>query len=149
MRSKGDEMMKYEQWEEMSPEKKFQAARWEANAETNNATTKQDFKNILKYLVMLIEEDKCPSCQGNSNKLWTPIKREWPKKRGRYLVTYREWSNGDYLPEYDSTYVKILRFDEAIFKFPKCIDKKAEVDINREVIAWIPLPEPYNVEVKE
>lgn len=135
--------MKYGQWVELSPEKKFQAARWEVNAATNNATTKQDFKNILKYLVMLIEEDECPSCQGSKNQSWTPIKREWPKKRGRYLVTYREWSNGDYLPDYDNTYVKILRFDEAIFKFPKCIDKKAEADINREVVAWIPLPEPY------
>ena len=55
--------MKYEQWEQMSPEKKFQAARWESNAETNNATTKQDFKNIVKYLVTLIEKDECPSCQ--------------------------------------------------------------------------------------
>jgi len=43
-------------------------ARWEANAETNNATTKQDFKNILKYLVDLIEEDKCPSCYKSTGK---------------------------------------------------------------------------------
>ena len=64
-------MMKYEQWEQMSPEKKFQAARWESNAETNNATTKQDFKNIVKYLVTLIEKDECPSCQC---KQVTPIK---------------------------------------------------------------------------
>jgi len=46
-------MNKYERWNEMTPEKKFQAARWEANAETNNATTKQDFKNIVKYLVSM------------------------------------------------------------------------------------------------
>lgn len=137
--------MKYCQWQEMSPEKKFQAARWEANSETNNATTRQDFKNILKYLVTLIEEDECPSCQGGDKKAWIPIKREWPAKRGRYLVTYREWSNGDYLPKYDDTYVRILRFDEAIFKFPKCLDKKAEADTNREVIAWMPLPEPVMV----
>ena len=137
--------MKYERWDEMSSEKKFQAARWEMNAETNNATTKQDFKNIVKYLVMLIEEDECPSCQGNNNQLWISIKKEWPKKRGRYLVTYREWSNGDYLPEYDSTYAKILRYDEAIFIFPKCLDKKAEADINRDVLAWMPLPEPYGI----
>lgn len=135
--------MKYEQWENMSPQKKFQAARWEVNAETNNGTTKQDFKNILKYLVMLIENDKCPSCQGNSNPSWIPIKKEWPAKKGKYLVTYREWSNGDYLPKYDETYVRILRYEEAIFRLPRCIDKEAEKDTNREVIAWMELPEPY------
>lgn len=137
--------MKYVQWQDMSPEKKFKAARWEANAETNNATTKADFKNIISYLVKLIEEDECPSCQGGDKLTWTPIKREWPVKRGRYLVTYREWSNGDYLPEYDDTYVRILRFDGAIFKFPKCLDKNAEDDTNREVIAWMLLPEPVKV----
>ena len=77
---------------------------------------------------------------------WVPVKSEWPKKRGRYLTTYREWSNGDYLPKYDDTYVRILSFDEAIFRFPKCIDRKAEADTHREVIAWMPLPEPYKDE---
>lgn len=140
-------MNKYERWNEMTPEKKFQAARWEANAETNNATTKQDFKNIVKYLVKLIENDECPSCHGDNNQPWTPIKKARPTKSGEYLVTYREWSNGEYLPEYDDTYVRILKYEESVFKFPKCIDKKAEADTNREVIAWQALPKPYR-EVK-
>jgi hypothetical protein len=74
---------------------------------------------------------------------WIPIKKEWPSKKGRYLVTYREWSNGDYLPKYDDTYVRILRYSEAIFRFPKCINPEAEADTNREVIAWMELPEIY------
>lgn len=135
--------MKYERWDEMTAEKKFQAARWESNAETSNATTKQDFKVIIKYLVDLIENDECPSCHDESNKTWTSIKKAWPKKRGKYLVTYREWSNGEYFPEYDDTYVKILRCDEAIFRFPKFVNPKAESAVSREVIAWQKLPEPY------
>lgn len=74
---------------------------------------------------------------------WMPIKKEWPSKKGRYLVTYREWSNGNYLPKYDDTYVKILRYSEAIFSFPKCINPEAEADTNREVIAWMELPDIY------
>lgn len=66
--------MKYERWEEMSPEKKFQAARWEASAETNNATTKQDLVNIVKYLVTLIEEDECPSCHDSNINQSAPIR---------------------------------------------------------------------------
>lgn len=76
---------------------------------------------------------------------WVSIKKEWPSKRGRYLVTYREWSNGEYLPVYDNTYVKILKYDEAIFQFPRFICKEAEKDINREVLAWMELPEPYEI----
>ena len=74
---------------------------------------------------------------------WIPIKREWPNKPGRYLVTFREWSNGNYLPEFDETYVRILKYSRAIFVMPKCIDSEAEKDVNREVIAWMPIPEKY------
>ena len=77
---------------------------------------------------------------------WTPITKKWPDKKGRYLVTYREWSNGEYLPKYDNTYVRILRYHESIFRFPVSIDEEAEKDTNREVIAWMPLPEPYEEE---
>lgn len=74
---------------------------------------------------------------------WIPIRERWPMKSGYYLVTYREWSNGDYLPKFDDTRVKILKYQESIFRLPVCCDKKAEADTHREVIAWQPLPEPY------
>ena len=74
---------------------------------------------------------------------WIPLKRKRPDRNGHYLVTYREWSKGEYLPQFDNTKVKILRFHEAIFRLPRCIDKKAEKDMCREVLAWMPLPEPY------
>ena len=74
---------------------------------------------------------------------WISIKRKWPDITGHYLVTYREWSNGEYLPKFDNTEVRILRYSESIFRLPKCIDKEIEKDINREVLAWMPLPEPY------
>lgn len=77
---------------------------------------------------------------------WIPINKKWPDKKGHYLVTYREWSKGEYLPKFHNTKVKILRFHEAIFRLPRCIDKKAEKDMCREVLAWMPLPEPYEEE---
>lgn len=80
---------------------------------------------------------------------WIPINKKWPDKSGHYLVTYREWSKGEYLPKFDNTEVRILRYHEAIFRLPKCIDKKAEKDMNREVLAWQPLPEPYKEDDEE
>ena len=74
---------------------------------------------------------------------WIPLKRRWPDKSGHYLVTYRAWSKGEYLPKFDDIRVRILRYHESIFRLPKCIDEKAERDTNREVLAWMPLPEIY------
>jgi len=111
------------------------------------------------YMESLVYLVACPGCETSTlvkavspinalmkvgkieNERWIPIKREWPSKPGRYLVTFREWSNGNYLPEFDETYVRILRYSQAVFVMPKCIDNEAEKDINREVIAWMHLPE--------
>lgn len=77
---------------------------------------------------------------------WIPITERWPDKKGYYLTTYREWTDGEYLPKYDDTYIRILRYQNAVFKMPVNCDKKAEDDTHREVIAWKPLPEPYKEE---
>lgn len=77
---------------------------------------------------------------------WIPITERCPDKKGYYLTTYREWTDGEYLPKYDDTYIRILRYQNAVFKMPVNCDKKAEDDTHREVIAWKPLPEPYKEE---
>lgn len=70
-----------------------------------------------------------------------------PEESGYYLVTYHEWSNGEFLPKFDDTYVKRLHYQKSEqfigWNFSKCVDKRAEDDMNREVLAWQPLPEPY------
>lgn len=135
--------LKYPTFGEYSGMKKWKAINTELNVLMNSTATKEDFKNMLKYTYGLVENDSCPKCHES----WTPIKKEWPSKPGTYLVTYREWSNGDYLPKYDDTYVRILRYSEAIFRLPKSLDEKAEADTNREVIAWMELPDIYTEEI--
>lgn len=70
-----------------------------------------------------------------------------PEESGYYLVTYHEWSNGDFLHKFDDTYVKRLHYQKSEqfigWNFPKCVDKRAEEDMNVEVLAWCYLPEPY------
>ena len=70
-----------------------------------------------------------------------------PEESGYYLVTYHEWSNGDFLPKFDDTYVKRLHYQKSEqftgWNLPKCVDKRAEEDMNVEVLAWCYLPEPY------
>ena len=81
------------------------------------------------------------------NNGWIPCSERLPEEGGYYLVTYHEWSNGDYLPKFDDTYVRRLHYQKSErftgWNLPRCCDDKAENDTNREVIAWQPLPQPY------
>lgn len=74
---------------------------------------------------------------------WIPVSERLPEKSGRYLVTYWEWTDGNFLPKYDITEVKISTFKESMFRLPMCIDNNAEKDTHREVLAWQPLPKLY------
>ena len=78
---------------------------------------------------------------------WTPASERLPENGGYYLVTYHEWSDGNFLPKYDDTYVRRLHYqisDHFVgWNYPRCVDDRAENDCHKEVIAWQPLPEPY------
>ena len=78
---------------------------------------------------------------------WIPSSESFPYESGYYLVTYHEWSNGDYLPKFDDTYVRRLHYQRSEhfvgWNYPHCVDERAEADTNREVIAWRKLPSPY------
>ena len=81
------------------------------------------------------------------NNGWILCSERLPEEGGYYLVTYHGWSNGDYLPKFDDTYVRRLHYQKSErftgWNHPRYCDDKAENDTNREVIAWQPLPEPY------
>ena len=81
------------------------------------------------------------------NNGWIPCSERLPEEGGYYLVTYHGWSNGDYLPKFDDTYVRRLHYQRSEhfvgWNYPHCVDEMAEADTNREVIAWMNLPAPY------
>jgi hypothetical protein len=85
------------------------------------------------------------------NNGWIPCKDRLPEETGRYIVTYHEWSDGNYLPKYDDIYVKVWRYRKEEqytgFVYPTGCNIEAEQDTHREVIAWQPLPEPYKEEL--
>ena len=78
---------------------------------------------------------------------WIPCSEGLPEESGYYLVTYHDWSDGNFLPKYDDTYVRRLHYqisDHFVgWNYPKNVDDRAENDCHKEVIAWQPLPEPF------
>ena len=78
---------------------------------------------------------------------WIACSERLPEESGYYLVTYHDWSDGNFLPKYDDTYVRRLHYqisDHFVgWNYPKNVDDRAENDCHKEVIAWQPLPKPY------
>lgn len=77
------------------------------------------------------------------NNGWISANDRLPEENGKYIVYYRKWTFGNYLPKFDEKEIRILRYSTNGWFFPTYGDVEAEKDIHREVIAWQPLPEPY------
>ena len=78
---------------------------------------------------------------------WIPCSERLPEESGYYLVTYHDWSDGNFLPKYDDAYVRRLHYQISEhfvgWNYPKNVDDRTENDCHKEVIAWQPLPEPF------
>ena len=98
--------------------------------------------NMSEYSKQIVkevsEEYKCG---------WIACSERLQEESGYYLVTYHDWSDGNFLPKYDDTYVRRLHYQISEhfvgWNYPKNVDDRAENDCHKEVIAWQPLPEPY------
>ena len=95
------------------------------------------------------DSDTHPSCweqagrEGKQNGGWISVNDRLPDNAGKYLVFYHEWSNGTFLPVYNSRTIRIMRFlNNGMWCYPSCIDTRCEEDTNRAVTHWMPLPEP-------
>ena len=94
-----------------------------------------NFAVVAKDIVTELAEEQ--------NNGWINADVELPTQNGRYIVYYRKRADGNYLPKFDETEMRILRYRNSDWVFPTYADTEAEKDIHREVIAWQPLPAPY------
>lgn len=85
--------------------------------------------NIYNYLCEGIEE--CEECESEQKTEWIPCSERLPEDRLYVLVTYKY--------EYGFIDMGIAAYSEA----------KNEWDTPREVVAWMPLPKPFEEEIKE
>ena len=77
------------------------------------------------------------------NNGWIPVEQKLPEENGKYIAYYHKWSDGNYLPKFDETEIRILRYRNNDWIFPTYGNTEAEKDSHREVIAWQPLPAPF------
>lgn len=81
---------------------------------------------------------------------WIPVSERLPEEYGEYLITWTTSqskrpfigiSEGEETLEYDHEHNR--------FKFKWLLDDYIKVYPNVEVIAWMPLPEPYKAESED
>ena len=106
----------------------------------------ETMRAIAKEIVQEVEEEFATDTNVGTNG-WIPCSERLPEESGYYLVTYHDWSDGNFLPKYDDTYVRRLHYQISEhfvgWNYPKNVDDRAENDCHKEVIAWQPLPEPF------
>ena len=96
---------------------------------------------------LMIAKEAVQEVSEEYNDGWIPCSERLSEESGYYLVTYHDWSDGNFLPKYDDTYVRRLHYQISEhfvgWNYPKNVDDRAENDCHKEVIAWQPLPEPF------
>ena len=112
---------------------------YEATEGSHNAGIRNNAYHEVKKIVQEVAEEY--------NNGWIHCSERLPEESGYYLVTYHDWSDGNFLPKYDDTYVRRLHYQISEhfvgWNYPKNVDDRAENDCHKEVIAWQPLPEPF------
>ena len=130
-------------WERVDAKKQYFQKFYEADGKTEedeciNKATQLAFDDAKNIVQEVAEE---------YNGGWIPCSERLPEESGYYLVTYHDWSDGNFLPKYDDTYVRRLHYQISEhfvgWNYPKNVDDRAENDCHKEVRAWQPLPEPF------
>lgn len=74
---------------------------------------------------------------------WTTSSEEPPKEDGKYLVMMHEYGYIGF--PFDEYRIVILTFKDNNWRKPLSIPEWIEDALTKDVIAWMPLPEPYEV----
>ena len=98
-----------------------------------------DLPNGMDGEHYVLEQEPCSNCCNDSQiekSKWIPVNKQLPKESGKYLVTF----GGTHLVGID--FYSIEEDAKKIFEEP-------EENIgwrSHNVVAWVPLPEPYKTE---
>ena len=83
-----------------------------------------------------------PSAQPEQR--WIPCSERLPEEYGEFLVTMTEKAKAKDLGfDIDETYIRKMRYNSNGWQFPRHIPSWINEAVKDEVLAWMPLPEPY------
>ena len=89
-----------------------------------------------------------PSAQPEQR--WIPCSERLPEEYGEFLVTMTEKAKAKDLGfDIDETYIRKMRYNSNGWQLPRHIPSWINEAVKDEVLAWMPLPEPYQEEGKK
>ena len=78
---------------------------------------------------------------------WIPCSERLPEEYGEFLVTMTEKAKAKDLGfDIDKTYIGKMRYNSNGWQLPRHIPSWINEAVKDEVLAWMPLPEPYQEE---
>ena len=78
---------------------------------------------------------------------WIPCSERLPEEYGEFLVTMTEKAKAKDLGfDIDETYISKMRYNSNGWQLPRHIPSWINEAVKDEVLAWMPLPEPYQEE---
>ena len=89
--------------------------------------------------------EQLPSAQPEQR--WIPCSERLPEEYGEFLVTMTEKAKAKDLGfDIDETYIRKMRYNSNGWQLPRHIPSWINEAVKDEVLAWMPLPEPYQEE---
>ena len=89
-----------------------------------------------------------PSAQPEQR--WIPCGERLPEEYGEFLVTMTEKAKAKDLGfDIDENYIRKMRYNSNGWQLPRHIPSWINEAVKDEVLAWMPLPEPYREERTE
>ena len=89
-----------------------------------------------------------PSAQPEQR--WIPCSERLPEEYGEFLVTMTEKAKAKDLGfDIDETYIRKMRYNSNGWQLPRHIPSWINEAVKDEVLAWMPLPEPYKTESED
>lgn len=78
---------------------------------------------------------------------WIPVSERLPNEYGEYLITMTEKAKAKDLGfDVDEIYIRKMRYNSNGWQLPRHIPSWINDAVKDEVLAWMPLPEPYGGE---
>jgi len=78
---------------------------------------------------------------------WIPCSERLPEEYGEFLITMTEKAKAeDFGFDLDEIYVRKMRYNSNGWQLPRHIPSWINEAVKDEVLAWMPLPEPYQEE---